>query len=324
MRLLPIWTVTLAGLLLLPALPAAAQPLTREEIELHDEVYQLQQQVQSLQSQIAQQRAAGSSYLGQQGGYPPPQSGNNGDLVAQLLTQVQTLESEVRDLRGRIDETQNQLTQQIADMNKRIDDLSFRVNQGAGTSAPSGEEAPPAGPAQQPAPGMTQGAPQAAGQPQELLSPPPTALGMTHAAPPPAQHAAPPPPAHLTPEQAVAHARAELARRDYAAAEAAARDVLNNHRTSPRAYEAHYLLAEALTGQRRYRQAAIAYDDTYNSNRKGSLAPDALVGLASSLAAINEKPAACITLTKLRTEFPQQHADVREAAASVRQRAGCK
>lgn len=116
---------------------------------------------------------------------------------------------------------------------------------------------------------------------------------------------------------------AALARRDYPTAEQAAREVLAN-RTSPRAYDAQFLLAQALAGQRQFSQAAIAYDDSYNRSRKGVHAQDALLGLANSLAAINEKKAACDTLVKLRAEFPAPRADVREAAAAAGQRAGCR
>ena len=119
-------------------------------------------------------------------------------------------------------------------------------------------------------------------------------------------------------------ANAALARRDYAAAEAAAREVLTNYKTSPRAYDAQYLLAQALAGERQFPQAAIAYYDAYNRARKGAHAPDSLLGLASALAAINEKKAACDTLTKLRVEFPQERPDQQDAAAAVQQRAGCK
>ena len=47
---------------------------------------------------------------------------------------------------------------------------------------------------------------------------------------------------------------------------------------------------------------------------KGVHAPDALLGLANSLIAINEKKAACDTLTKLRAEFPAPRPDLRDAA----------
>ncbi len=327
MRLLPtrtlaIRTLVLAGLLL-TTWPAAAQ-MTRDEIALRNQIYELQQQVQALQQQIGQ-GGGGGSYLGRQG-YPPPQAGGSNDLVAQLLARVQTLEEEVRTLRGRVDEAQNQLQQQGADLGKRIDDLKFQMQQAAG-GAPT-EAAPQAGPGSPPGPAT--GLPQAQGpgapiplQPNQTLSPPPGALGATLA--PPAPPAQPPgPPVRRTPELAMQEGNAALARRDYPAAEAAAHEVLNNYRTSPRAYDAQYLLAQALAGERQFSQAAIAYDDTYNRNRKGGRAPEALVGLANALTAINEKRAACDTLNKLHAEFPQARPEVREAAAAVQQRAGCR
>jgi TolA-binding protein len=115
---------------------------------------------------------------------------------------------------------------------------------------------------------------------------------------------------------------AALARHDYAAAEAAAREVLAN-RTSPRAYDAQLLLAQSLSGEKQFAQAAIAFDDAYNRSRKGNHAPDALLGLASSLNAINEKKAACDTLTRLRNDFPQPGPDIRDGAAATAQKAGC-
>jgi phytoene dehydrogenase-like protein len=47
-------------------------------------------------------------------------------------------------------------------------------------------------------------------------------------------------------------------------AEQAAREVLAN-RASPRAYDGQMLLAQALSGQRQYPQAAIAYDDAHQT-----------------------------------------------------------
>jgi TolA-binding protein len=146
--------------------------------------------------------------------------------------------------------------------------------------------------------------------------------------PPPAPSGGPPAgpsaPVRRTPELALQEGNAALARRDYVAAEQAAREVLTSSRTSPRAYDGQFLLAQALLGQRQYSQAAIAYDDTYNRSRKGQHAPDALLGLANSLIAINEKRAACDTLTKLRVENPSLRPDVRDAAFASAQRAGCR
>ena len=102
-------------------------------------------------------------------------------------------------------------------------------------------------------------------------------------------------------------------------AEAAAREVLSN-RTSPRAYDAQLLLAQSLSGQKQYAQAAIAYDDAYNRSRKGARAQDALLGLADALAAINEKKASCDTLGRLRAIFRELRPDIREGMAATRRR----
>ncbi len=146
------------------------------------------------------------------------------------------------------------------------------------------------------------------------------------AAPParPATEApAAPPAARRTPELAMQEGNAALARRDYAAAEKAAREVLAFPR-SPRAVDAQFLLAQALAGKRDYQTAAVAFDDTYNRSKTGTHAQPALLGLANALIAINEKRSACAALEKLKDEFPKPRADLREPIASARQRAGCR
>jgi TolA-binding protein len=134
--------------------------------------------------------------------------------------------------------------------------------------------------------------------------------------------AAIPPGGKRTPELALQEGHAALARRDYTLAERSAREVMAN-RTSPRAYDGQFLLAQALTGEKQFAQAAIAYDDTYNRSHKGRHAQDALLGLAGALTAINEKKAACDTLGRLRTEFPQVRADLQDTITRTNDHAGC-
>jgi TolA-binding protein len=121
---------------------------------------------------------------------------------------------------------------------------------------------------------------------------------------------------------ALQEGHAALARRDYSTAERSAREVMVN-RASPRAYDGQFLLAEALAGQKQFAQAAIAYDDAYNRSHKGRYAQESLVGLAGALTSINEKKAACDTLGKLRAEFPQVRADLRDMITRTNDRAGC-
>lgn len=277
----------------LAAFPAHAQVESREGIALQNQIYQLRQELRMLQDQMAR-GGGGSSVARPTYVVPPPAaSGGSGDLVAQLLTRVESLEEQVRQLRGQVQETQNQQARSAADLGKRIDDMAFQ----SGAAGSSG------------------------GRPSGGGSPPPPSGGS--ASPPPVPTPVPPSgPGPRTPEIALQEANTALSRRDYARAEQAAREVLAN-RTSPRAYDAQLVLAQALAGQRQYPQAAIAFDDAYNRSRKGTHAPDALLGLAQALGAINEKKAACDTLNRLRAEFPQARPDIRESAASTRGRLGC-
>lgn len=254
------------------------------------EAIALQNQILQLQQQI-QYLAARTPQGGGQPGYQgAPAPSANGDLTAQLLDRVTRLEDQVRDLRGRVDELQNTVQQQSADLAKQIGDLKFQLQNGGGGNAPP---APTIA-----APGGTLGsAPQPA--------PPPTT-------------------AHRPPELAMQEGNAALARRDYPAAEAAAREVLQGAARSPRAYDAQFLLAQSLLGQRNYQAAAVAFDDTYNRSRKGLRAEDSLLGLANSLMGLNDRQASCGALDKLRVEFPKMRADVKTAAAAARARAGCK
>jgi TolA-binding protein len=284
--------LAIAAIMAVGATPARAQVDSREAIALQNQIYQLRQELQTMQEQSS--RGGGGSVLR---GPAPYQAAPSNDLLAQLLTRVDALEQYVRQLRGRMDETQNQEQRQNAELSKKIDDLAFQMQTQPNEPGGRSSNSPPFGS-------------------------PPVA---TRPAPPsgPPQGPPPGPPQPRTPEIALQQGSAALARRDYTASEQSAREVLAN-RTSPRAYDAQLLLAQSLAGQKQFPQAAIAYDDAYNRSRKGQHAQDALLGLANSLAAINEKKAACDTVARLRVEFPQLRPDIRDASAATVQRAGCK
>jgi TolA-binding protein len=258
--------------------PALAQVDSREGIALQNQIYQLRQQLQAMQDQMV--RGGGSGSRPPAYALPPPQQSGGNELLAQLLTRVDALEEQVRQLRGRIDETQNQVQRQNDDLGKRIDDLAFQIS-----------------------PQSTAGGPMP-------LATPSASRPLTPTGP-------------RTPELTLQEGNAALARRDYKAAEAAAREVLAN-RTSPRAYDAQFLLAQALAGERQYPQAAVAYDDVYNRARTGTHAQDARLGLASSLTAINEKKAACDVLARMPSEFPHLRPDVSAGMTATAQKAGCR
>ena len=129
--------------------------------------------------------------------------------------------------------------------------------------------------------------------------------------------------APTTADSALQSGFASLARRDYATAEIAARQALADPRTASSSTNASYLLAQALAGKGDWARAAVAYDDTYNRSRTGAHAHDSLLGVAVALTKLNERPASCEALERLRADFPSPREDLRDIIASTRQQAGC-
>ncbi|MGI4746307.1 MAG: tetratricopeptide repeat protein [Janthinobacterium lividum] len=288
----------LLGFAAIVAMPgqASAQMDSREGISLQNQILELRHEVEAL---------GGSG--GNGGGGPPiappmgsggQSRGNNGNgdgagLTPQLLDRVQTLEDEVRTMRGELDQLTNQVQQQNAAVTKQLGDMNFALQQGHGGAPAPGGSAPDGG----------------------------TGPDMPTAGPAPV--AAPPVQVKRTPESSLAAGNAALAHRDYAGAQTAARDVLAGPR-SPRQVDAQYLLAQSLAGQKQYQQAAVAYYDAYNRAPRSARAPDALLGVSASLIALGDKPSACQALTKVRAEFPSPVPRVSAATKALRSRAGCR
>jgi TolA-binding protein len=296
-----------SALFLLPA-AAGAQPLvqSQEGIALQNEIDQLQQQVQQLQSQ----NTGGSALGGGNSAPPPAQSSGDGapvagGVVANLLNQVQQLQSQVQQLSGEVDELQNQVNQQNAQTQKQIGDLNFRVT---GSATPGGAPGtPPAGGA-------------APGQPQSL-TPPDTA------APVPAPPAPTPPPAPVSsgdPKSQLHAALTAYQAHDYKTSAALASSLVKNSAQAPEAYRAQYLVAQSYAATGDNQDAAIAFDNTYNMNRTGTYAPQALLGLASSLAGIGANDEACSTLSSLNSQFPTPPAGLQPRIDAVSKKANCQ
>ncbi len=294
--------IALAAVVLLAAAPllappASAQAESREMIALQDQVLELQAQVRSLQSQVPPAGGYGGAAVPPpvRYGAPPATGAAGGGLTPQLLDRVSRLEDQTREMRGRIDELQNQLQTATADLKKQMGDLSFQMQQ---SGAPGAAGALPA-------------SPQAAASPQALGTLPPVA------------GAAPEPAVPRPPELAIRAGYAALARGDYPSAESAAREVMARG-PGPRRGDAQYLLARALYAQQNWRAAAVAYDDAYNAARTGPHAQENLVGLANALIAMGDRPAACGAIARLRGQFGSPRTDLQRAVIDASSRAGCR
>lgn len=283
------------GLVLAAPGGARAQMDSREGIALQNQILELRRDLQVLREQMGR---GGTPSYAPVPSFPRGGGGNGGEMLAQLLDRVANLEEQVRRIHGRQDELANRVQRLGEDLTKQVGDLTFRLQALESGGRPA--MAPPGGPG---------------------TAPPPPAPGP--GVRPGPQGTAPPGPPGRTPELAMQEGHAALARRDYAKAEAAAREVLAM-RATPRMTEANFLLAQALAGKRDFGGAAVAYDDTFNRARTGPLAPDALLGLAGALLALNERNDACTTLNRLRQMFPQARAQIQEQASALRQRAQCR
>lgn len=223
---------------------------------------------------------------------PVPRGGNAppAEIVQQLLARVAELEEQVRRLRGQLDVAENSNRRLTEDIEKLRGDMDFRLQQLEGGGR-GGAPRPPQGPAAGQAPAQPQGQPQATG----------------------------PRPA----ERAIADGQAALGRRDFAAAEAAAREVLRG-RPGPRAQDANILLGESLLGQRQFQNAALAFNEAYTANRRSGRAPEALLGLSNAFIGFGARREACDTLDQLRSEFPNTAGPVTARVADARRRAQCR
>ena len=272
---------------------AHAQAESREGIYLQNQILQLRQELEGLR-----RSGGGGSGLAA----PVPRGGGgaapSGELLSQILERVGALEEELRRMRGRLDETEFRNRQLGQAVEKLQGDVDFRFQQleggGGGRQRGGGGGSAAVEPAPAPRP----------------TSPPPQPR-------PPAE------PGPRTPERAIAEGQAALNRREYAAAEAAAREALAA-RNSPRVADAQMLLADALAGKRDHAGAALAYNDAYTRARTSPRAPDALLGLANSFTVLGHKREACDTLDDLRSNFPNLRPPQAERAAETRRRAGCR
>ena len=109
----------------------------------------------------------------------------------------------------------------------------------------------------------------------------------------------------------------------YSLAEQSFRDFLKkcpNQRLVP---EAQYWLGESLFQQQRYRDAAESFLGVSTKFERSGKAPDALLRLGQSLAAMNQKEAACATLAEVGRKYPRASAGVKRGVEQEQKRAHC-
>lgn len=110
---------------------------------------------------------------------------------------------------------------------------------------------------------------------------------------------------------------------DYKTAEAGFRDYIARYPADPKAADAHYWLGEALLGQDRYRDAAEVFLEASRNFPEARKAPDMMLKLGISLAALNQREVACATYGEIGKRYPQASATLKDRVKQEQALAGC-
>jgi tol-pal system protein YbgF len=111
--------------------------------------------------------------------------------------------------------------------------------------------------------------------------------------------------------------------KDYSLAEQAFRDFLKKYPQERLVSDATYWLGESQFQQQRYRDAAENFLNVSTKFDKSGKAPDSLLRLGQSLAALNQKEAACATLAEVGRKFPKASASVKRGVTQEQKRVHC-
>jgi tol-pal system protein YbgF len=114
-----------------------------------------------------------------------------------------------------------------------------------------------------------------------------------------------------------------MQRRDYALAEETMRNFAQKYPADPLVADSQYWLGESFFRRQLYRDAAESFLAVTTKFATSPKAPDALLRLGQSLAALKEKEAACAALGEVIRKYPRASASVKRDVDSEQKRVKC-
>jgi tol-pal system protein YbgF len=114
-----------------------------------------------------------------------------------------------------------------------------------------------------------------------------------------------------------------IERKDYALAEETMRNFAQKYPGDPLTADSQYWLGESFFQRQRYRDAAESFLAVTTKFDKSAKAPDALLRLGQSLAALKEKEAACAALGEVIRKYPRASGGVKAAVDREQKRVKC-
>lgn len=321
---------------LLAAAPASAQ--SDEMRPVLDRLDRLERDLNLLQRQVYRGKIeSGDTDFSAAGGNAPNATGSPqampSNVAADLDVRMNSLESEMRNSNGRIEEIRHSVDELKSRLDKLVADVDVRLTameQNAartktaelGTPPPGGPESGPGSAGASPAP------PEAAGgaamdKGEVALVPPAGAAAATggEAMAPGAPEGTLP---NGTPMQQYEYARSLLAKADYPGAERTLKAFIKTYPNGELTENAEYWLAETYYVRSDYTDAAVTYAEGYKKFPTGPKAPDNLLKLGLSLANLGEGEQACKAFAEIDKKFPNARAEIRDRAAAERKQRACK
>lgn len=127
-----------------------------------------------------------------------------------------------------------------------------------------------------------------------------------------------------TPEKQYKFAFGLLRKHQFDHAEVAFRKFLEQNSSGPLSGNARYWLAETHYARAEYVKAAEVFLQGYETDPKGSKAPDSLLKLAMSLGQLGQAKEACGAIAKLFADFPNASSSLKRTATRQQREMNCK
>lgn len=245
--------------------------------------------------------------------------------AAELTVRVNRLENQMRQLSGQIEQLQFENRRLGEQLRKFQEDMEFRLGQGGAGPGGAGQRpsAPAAGPGAPPRAlgGGSETPVQGGGGPVDLnAAGRPVPQGALAPGQRPETGAAP---TTAAPRSTYDAALVALNARDYEQAEMGFRQFLQANPRGRLAASATYNLGESYFRRNRHRDAAEQYLKVTTEFGDASVAPDAMLKLGMSLAAIGAREQACATYARLAVRYPQAPAAVKTGVEREQRRSRC-
>jgi tol-pal system protein YbgF len=276
-----------------------------------------------------------------------------GSQALNTEVRLSNLESQMRDLTGQLEELQFGISQvkNRLDKMQSDDEVRFHALEHPGSPplapatpgsdqaglAPTDQNAPPADAGASPDAQSGGPAPIAAAQGAGDMSQAPSANGVL--TPPGGGDAGAPPPDQPPPDQQAAAPVIQLPagspesqygyafnlvrQNDFAGAESAFKQFLQQNPNDPLAGNAQYWLGETYFARNQFQQAAAIFAQGYVKYPKSEKTPNVLLSLGISLGNLGKKQQACLSFAKLERQFPTMHQSIRDLERAQRKHFGC-